>query len=235
MFRLFKAKQSDNIDADRHCTEGDYANAPDAILNDGGIRQSSVAEVTNVIYKFFASMHTQLSRQNRLLSKTLKTSEIHFAELKNYFNIAATCQKQTAELANQSIERHALHPAILTVDLLADLISQIARQADTLINNQDISPSLAPLMPLISDAAKIADSKKAQLEIQTVSPVDGDNLDSSLHEIVKAITTDDEGKNKKVHDTIAAGIVYRGKILRPAKISVYRFSGKVAADKNSKD
>ena len=233
MFRLFKTKQVDKIDADRHCAEGDHADTQDAILNDGGIKQSSVAEVTNVIYKFFASMHTQLSRQNRLLSKVLKTSEIHFAELENYFNIAATCQKQTAELANQSIERHALHPAILTVDLLADLISQIARQADTLINNKDIESSLVPLSHLILDAAKIADSKKAQLEIQAVSPVDGDDLDSSLHEIVKAIATDDESKNKKVHDTIAAGIVYRGKILHPAKVSVYRFSGKVAADKKN--
>ncbi|MFA6186343.1 MAG: hypothetical protein WC770_03905 [Phycisphaerae bacterium] len=230
MFRLFKAKQSDKVDADRHYDEDDHANIPDAILNDGGI-----AEVTNVIYKFFASMHMQLSRQNRLLSKTLKARDENLAALENCFCTVADCQKQTAELANQFIERHALHPAILTVDLLSNLISQIARQADTLINSQDISPSLATLMPLILDAAKIADFKKAQLEIQTVSPVDGDDLDNSLHEIVKAIATDDESKNKKTHDTITAGVVYRGKILRPAKISVYRFSGNVAADKNSKD
>lgn len=235
MFRLFKAKQFDKVDADRHCTEGDYVNTPDAILNDGGIRQSSVAEVTNVIYKFFASMHTQLSRQNRLLSKVLKARDEDLAALKNCFYTVADCQKQTAELANQFIERHALHPAILTVDLLANLISQIAHQADALINNQDISPSLTTLMPLILDAAKIADSKKAQLEIQVVSPVDGDDLDSSLHEIVQVIATDDESKNKKVHSTIVAGAAYRGKILRPARISVYRFSGNVAADKNSKD
>jgi len=234
MFRLFKTKQPDKIDADQHCTEGVHANAPDATLNDGGIDQSSIIKAVDVICKFFASMHTQLSRQNRLLSKVLKARDEDLAALENCFCTVADCQKQTAELANQFIERHALHPAILTVDLLANLISQIARQADALINNQDISPSLATLMPLISDAAKIADSKKAQLEIQAVSPVDGDDLDSSLHEIVQAIATDDESKNKKTHDTITAGVVYRGKILRPAKISVYRFSGKVAADKNSK-
>ena len=187
------------------------------------IDQDAVLKAATTICRFFSSINDLLQQQNKLLIKDIKERRQEKSELKACFNTAANCQKQTADLANQTLQRHALHPAILTVDMLAGLMQQMAKDAEVLIKDHQLSESSISFARSVTDAARIAESKVAQLEIQTICPKEIDDLNSNLHEIVKAVSTDDPDKNRKVAETITAGISYRGKTLRMAKVAVYRF------------
>jgi len=169
-------------------------------------------------------MHERLAQLEMQLSRVSESRQDDLATIETCVKTTANCQKQAAELANQYIERHALHPSIITVDMLADMILHMSRQAETLVQNQDLNPSLNPLLRSIVDAAKIAESKRQQLDIISIRPEESDELDRDRHEIVTAATTNDNDKHRKIHKTVTAGLIYRGKILRRARVSVYRFS-----------
>lgn len=190
------------------------------------VDQDAVLKSAKTICQFFGSINEQLLRQNKLLIKDLQARRADKVELKACFDTAADCQKQTSELANQTLERHALHPAILTVDMLAGLMQQMAKAAKNLMSASQLSESATSLANSVIDAARIAESKVAQLEIKAICPKELDQLDSNLHEIVKAVETDEQDKNRKVSQTVTNGLSYHGKTLRMAKIAVYRFDAK---------
>lgn len=176
------------------------------------------------LYQFLIGMNVQLARHEKELSQTLRDKQKDIADLQTYFEIVADCQKKTAELVNQTLERHALHPAILAVDMFAKIINSLSSQAEGLTQPGIDSPQVAEFIEVARDACRVAALKKEQLGIQEIRPKEFDPLDKDHHQIVKVIATDDITHHKKIHETVVAGTAYQGKTLRPAKVSVYRFS-----------
>jgi len=215
------------VDGEHSCPEIENTNYEGASEKEVVINRETFMETAGAIYQLFSTMNIQLDQQDKKVSKVLKAKEDFSATLEKCFNTVADCQTQTADFANQALERHALYPAILTVDLLTTTICQLAQQANTLNNSQQLYPQIMLLAKSVLSAAEIAKSKKASLDIQSIQPAEMDELDKDMHKIVNAVNTDDESKHKKIHQTLSAGLIYRGKILREAKVSVYRFNDKV--------
>ncbi len=228
MFGINLANKEKKVDGERHCPESENTNHYDISGKEVTVKKETIVEAAGAIYQFFAAMDTRLARLDKKVSKALKARDDHSAILEKCFDTVAECQRQTAEFANDALERHALHPSILAVDLLSSNFCQLAQQADALKNTQQLDPQIMSLVESISSAAEIAESKKASLNIQSIQPAEMDKLDKDMHTIVDAVDTDDESKHKKIHQTLTAGLIYRGKILREAKVLVYRFSDKVA-------
>ena len=228
MFGNNSANKEKKVDSECHCPESENTNHEDVSGKEVTVNKETVMEAAEAVYRFFATMNTQLARQDKKVSKALKAREDHSATLEKCFDTVADCQRKTAEFVNRTLERHALYPSILAVDLLASTICQLAQQANALNNSQQLDPQIISLVESVLSAAEIAESKKASLDIQSIQPAELDETDKDMHRIVDAVDTDDESKHKKIYQTLSNGLIYRGKILREAKVSVYRFNDKIA-------
>ncbi|MEA3227099.1 MAG: hypothetical protein U9Q07_14210, partial [Planctomycetota bacterium] len=142
--------------------------------------------------------------------------------LESQLQIVTACQKETAEFANHVVERHALHPAVETVDFTTTLIRQLSEQAASLAEPRTYCPVFQPLFNSIADAAKMAQAKREYLDMETICPQPLEDLDVERHEIRQVVQTDDPGKHKRVERTLVPGLIYRGSVLRRAKVSIYR-------------
>jgi hypothetical protein len=131
-----------------------------------------------------------------------------------------------AGFANNVLERHALYPAVETVDFLSSLIGQLSEQAACLAGGQTHCPLFKPLLDSIGEAAKITRVKREYLDMETICPQPLDSLDLEKHEIRQATQTEDAAKHKQVERTLIPGLIYRGTVLRRAKVSVYRHAEK---------
>lgn len=140
----------------------------------------------------------------------------------SYLQIVAACQKEAAEFANHVLERHALHPAVETVDFLTALIEQLQEQAASFVDGQTHCPVFQGLLDAIAGAAKIAQAKREYLDIESVCPDPLEEFDSESCEIRQAVQTDDPDMHTRVERTLVPGLRYRGAVLRRAKVSVYR-------------
>jgi len=137
--------------------------------------------------------------------------------------IVANCQKQTAEIANAIVERHALNPAIETVFILTNLLHQLAEKTKSLTGQYTTCHLFEPILNLISETAKMANDKCEYLGIEKISPDELDDFNAKEHEIKQPVTTNDSSKHKKIHQTLIPGLMYRGKVLKFAQVSVYCF------------
>jgi len=205
--------------------------APTHTVKEPAIDQEHLQKAATTLCRFVMNIESQLHRQEKLMSEAITAHNEDITGIKTCFDIAADCQKKTSELANQGLERHALHPCVLALETLIGLIDQMASQAGALMKNHKLDDATTPLAHSIIDAARMAKSKKQQLQLQTIQPVEMDDLDSNRHTIVKAVTTDDASKHKKIQKTIVAGLIYHGKVLRQAKVIVYSYCGEEAAEK----
>jgi len=50
-----------------------------------------------------------------------------------------------------------------------------------------------------------------------------DDFNAKEHEIKQSVTIEDSSKHKKIHQTLIPGLMYRGKVLKVAQVSVYCF------------
>jgi len=165
-------------------------------------------------------MRTALDQQIARIKALL--DEHRPPESASYLQIVAECQKEAATFANHTVERHALRPAIETVDFLAGQIRQLHEQAASLAAGQTHCPLFQPVLDAIVEATKMAQAKCEYLDMETISPQPLDDLDLEKHEIRQAVSTDDAGKHRHVERTLIPGLIYRGTVLRRAKVSVYR-------------
>ena len=143
--------------------------------------------------------------------------------LEKYFKIAGDCQKQTAAFANNQLEKHALHPAIETVDALTRLIQQIYEQMTNLSAPQTQCPLFSTLISSVTQASQIAKEKCQSLDIGPIEPKPCDDFEPDKHEIKNVVNTNDREMHKKINDLLTPGLIYRGTVLRQAKVSVFRY------------
>jgi hypothetical protein len=140
----------------------------------------------------------------------------------SYLQIVAACQKEAAEFANHVLERHALHPAVETVDSLATLISQLNEQAASFADARTHCPVFQGLLDAIAEAAKMAQAKREYLDIESICPKPLAEFDSETCEVRQAVQTDDPDMHTRVERTLVPGLRYRGAVLRRAHVSLYR-------------
>jgi len=102
------------------------------------------------------------------------------------------------------------------------LIGQLNDQANDLLDAAAHCPMCAPLFGSIAEATRMAHAKREHLDMRSICPAPLDELDIDKHEIRQAVCTDDPDKHRRVERTLIAGLIYRGAVLRRAKVSVYR-------------
>lgn len=185
--------------------------APDSAQNHGGSSESGIERI------------------NECLRQLAERYESRTGSLEACLRIVAECQKEQARYANSVFERHALHPAIATVDLLTSLIQQLCKQATSVVGNQTHCPLFNPLLESIAAAAKVAQAKREYLDMEAICPHQLDDFDPNKHDVRQAVQTDDADKHKKIERTLISGLIYRGTVLRQAQVSIYRHAEKPTA------
>jgi len=211
-----KQEQNPNCESSGDNTE-DFA-------DDGFINESVVSVALDNIYKLCEFIKGEMQLLKERLSKSHNPHAVATEKLEQYLKVVAECQKQTAEIANGQLEHYALHPAIEVVDLLARLIEELYEQAAKLIENHEPCLLFQPVLDSIANAARVAQAKLGYLGIEMIEPQQFDGLDPNRHEIQQTIPTHDKSRHKQIVRTLVAGLIYRGKVLRPAKVAVYHYN-----------
>jgi len=171
-------------------------------------------------------IRTTLDRQTAQIKALLAEALNRPPENESCLQIVAECQKEAAMFGNHVLERHALYPAIETVDFLVGVILQLNEQITSLAEGQTHCPVFQPLLDSIAEAAKMAQAKCEYLDMEVIHPQPLDNLDPEKHEIRQAVPTDDVDQHRHVERTLISGLIYRGIVLRRAQVSVYRHAAK---------
>jgi len=166
-----------------------------------------------------ATLARQFGELKGLLTDTLNRSQ----ETESCLHIVTECQKQTADYANRTLERHALHPAIEAVDLLAAQIRGLNKQAAALAAGRTPCSLFEPLLEAITTAAEMAEAKCQFLDMEVIRPQVLDELDPKKHDVHQAVQTAEADYHKRVERILTAGLAYRGTVLRRARVSVYRY------------
>jgi molecular chaperone GrpE (heat shock protein) len=161
--------------------------------------------------------------QNRVLSLA-RCSEKQHEQLEQYFLIVSECQKQTAAFANNQLEKHRLYPAVEAVDYLNRIIGQIYSQTKGLSQTQIQCPLFTDLINSITQARQISIQKCQSLDIEPIVPEQGRDFDPQRHEIKNAVKTNDTKMDRKICKVLKPGLLYCGRVLRQANVTVYRYS-----------
>lgn len=161
-----------------------------------------------------------LLTQTRRLARKVETFDRGYRQC---LDIAAKCQEQATQALNHALERHALNPAVETVVALAEELFHLRDIA--LQPNTDDSPpgKLQTLADEISLAAQIAREKLDYLDIATITPSRADPIDPKKHSICRCTDTTDKALHGTVSQLVRPGIMYRGEVLRPAAVAVFRY------------
>ena len=83
-----------------------------------------------------------------------------------------------SQALNHGLERHALHPAIVTVVTLADELIRLERIAKKLSPAGESSGELKTLANELQISASIAQDKLSLLDIEKIAPVKNDHFDA---------------------------------------------------------
>ncbi len=160
--------------------------------------------------------------------------EQQYRRCDDYLAILAACQRDTSNALNHELERRAIHPAIEAVVALAE---ELARARDCVrdcaggVDNE--SPGAAGIgggagsgmdlvRPVLDISCGIAQEKLANLNVEMIAPAKGDALDAMQHTVCGCVDTPDESLCQKISSLVTAGFAYGGKVLRPARVIVFR-------------
>ena len=162
----------------------------------------------------------ELRRQARHLDRRLERLNRGYLQC---LDIAAKCQEQATQALNHVLERHALNPAVETVVVLAE---ELFRLGDVALQpNTDGSPAgrLQTLNEEINISAQIAREKLDYLDIAHITPSRADPIDPKKHSICRCTDTTDKALHGTVSQLVRPGVIYRGEVLRPATVAVFRY------------
>jgi len=193
------------------------------LVEQEAVSHQEAMNVATTICRLLLGFKKHLARLDQEIAEAITEKQQHAKTLESCLDTVADCQRKTSDLINQKIERHALYPAVKSVNALASLIVELAAEADRLIQLDPENPALSTLHRLLNDAAQLAHDKQTSLDSVAICPTEGDALDSKQHEIVKAVATDDPERHGRIQSTVTTGLVYRDEVLRSAKVCVYRF------------
>jgi len=160
--------------------------------------------------------------ENRL-DRLGATVERQRRQCDEHFILLAACQQDTAKALNREIEQHALHPAIKAVGALAEELSRLEVCAIRLLGDGTDGGQAGELRNEIEISCGVAREKLAALDVQMITPAEGAELDAKHYEVCGSIQTADQDRHGRIGKLVTPGITYRGKVLRQARVLVFRF------------
>jgi len=138
----------------------------------------------------------------------------------------AACQRDTAKALNQELQRHAVYPAVEAVAALAEELSRLQERAKEPLDSGDDN-GIAQLQAEIDISCCIAREKLAALDVQIIAPSRSEELDTTRHAACGYIETAEKNFHGRISKLVTPGLVYRGKVLRPARVWVFRSNASV--------
>ena len=166
-------------------------------------------------------IYRQLQHQSNTIAQ-------QWCQLQECIKTTENCRQENAKILNHELERHTLNPAIETVVQLYDEIISLKNLAEKFKHEAKDCPAIVPLLRALQISADIAEDKLAYLGIERLTPAESDELDPIKHNACHAVQTNSEELHRKVSQLLSPGLIYRGKVLRQARVSVFRYSN----DKN---
>lgn len=148
--------------------------------------------------------------------------EEQYRRHEEYLSIVAACQRDTAAVLNHELDRHALHPAIEAVVALVEELSHLRDCASRLPEPSCDENGVGKFRAEIEISCTIAKEKLANLDVQMITPTPGEGLDPKLHAVCGYNGTTDEDLRGRISQVVTPGIIYRGKVLRQARVLVFR-------------
>ena len=184
--------------------------APSAVLFEGYVyRQLKVLD---------KSIHELEKRLDRLDANIEQQYHRHG----EYMSILAACQRDTASVLNREIDRHALHPAIETVVALSEELSHLKDYVSQMPNGSPDHENIEKIGGEIDLSCTVAQERLANLDVQIITADRGQELDARVHSACGSIVTVDRDLQGKISKLVTPGIAYRGKVLRQARVTVFR-------------
>lgn len=218
------------IGADKGSDRPERENKGDGVCADD-TRRSLVCLATFIPSQvlFFQYVYGQLSllgqrvhdleRQLEGLSTTI---EKQYRQYDEHMATLAACQRDTAKALNHELERYALHPAIEAVAALAEELFHLQDSARQLLDSGVGDDGAGPLTQEIGISGSVARERLANLDIRTIAPSAREQLDSKEHAVCAYNNTEDEDLHGQIGKLVTPGVVYRGKVLRQARVVVFR-------------
>jgi molecular chaperone GrpE (heat shock protein) len=160
-------------------------------------------------------LEKRLEHLNTILQEQSRQYDEHVATL-------AACQKETADVLNHKLERHALYPAVEAVVALAAELSRLEGQARQLLPDSADGDQANKLLQELDISCRLAAEKLAHLDVAMITPDEKENFDPQAHTVCSFIETTDKRLHKRIAKIVTPGILYQGKVLRPARVSVFR-------------
>ncbi len=194
----------------------------DTILEDSFANESIVSVTLYSIDKNCQLLVTYLKQKDEKYFQLCEQLLEMIKKYQNSLTIITECQKETSSLANNKLENHLLYPAIEAVAALAEQIQNLYEHISSLPETERFCPFVRPIISIIEQASKIAKDKLQHLDISSIEPKELSDLESDKHDVKKAVPTNDIEKHRKIERTLVPGLIYKGKVLRQAKVSVYR-------------
>lgn len=173
------------------------------------------------VVKFFRTMLEDLGKKIQRLNETVDRHERGFQQC---VNIVKNCQEQTARILNYEFERHALEPAVETVAALADELLRLDHVARKLLQGNESNVELKTLANELQISGSIAEDKLSYLDIERIRPSRTEVIDPEKHSICDYADTENKALHGRISKLITPGILYRGKMLRQARVSIFRFT-----------
>ena len=134
-----------------------------------------------------------------------------------------TCQEQTEKILRYTLEKHALEPAIKTVVDVSDEVLRLDGIAQKLLKSSESNDELKTLANELRISATITTEKLTHLDINRLIPSKGKRLDPKLCDVCNFVNTQDKALHGRIGKLISPGLLYRGKVLRQPKVSVFRY------------
>ena len=161
------------------------------------------------------ALEEQLHRLGTIVEQQYRRDGQHVA-------ILAACQRDTAGVLNHEVDRHALHPAVEAVVALAEELLHVQNCAGELLDGGVSGDDVDKLRAEIEISCTVAMEKLANLDVQRITPAEGEELDTQLHVVCGYTETADEGLHGRISKLVTPGIAYRGEVLRQARVIVFR-------------
>ena len=193
-----------------------------------GEQNESAVLVEYVDFKlnqFAERIEQALSENGRRFDQLQEAISNQTLQLQQAIQVAAKAQQEMGQYLNRAYERHALNPAILIVAGLAEELLHQKQLANQIASKISGCTSLQPLLEAASIGGQVAQDRLAYLDIEQICPEQGEELDLAKHETASVEDTEDQGLHRKIAQLISPGLIFRGEVLRQAKVSVFRFIG----------
>jgi molecular chaperone GrpE (heat shock protein) len=105
---------------------------------------------------------------------------------------------------------------------LAEELSHLRDYASQLSHANLDGDGVDKLRAEIDVSCTVAREKLANLDVQRITPAEGEELDAQLHTVYGYTETAGGDLHGRISKLVTPGIAYRGKVLRQARVTVFR-------------